>query len=125
MVGMKALIVVGTRSEVVKMAPLLKAQKIEPKIEMRVCVMTDSCGVRDEAPSLRRPIFVTRETTERPEAVTADAVRLVGMEQAAIFMQASHLHHDPVAYAPTARASNPYGDGKSALRIRNMLVCAC
>ncbi|WP_233883670.1 non-hydrolyzing UDP-N-acetylglucosamine 2-epimerase [Paraburkholderia flagellata] len=88
-------------------------------------LVTDSGGVQEEAPSLGKPILVTRETTERPEAVTAGTVRLVGTDQATIVMEASRLLDDPAAYASMARAGNPYGDGRAAQRIRDILVRAC
>jgi UDP-N-acetylglucosamine 2-epimerase (non-hydrolysing) len=79
-------------------------------------VLTDSGGVQEEAPSLGKPVLVMRETTERPEAVTAGTVRLVGTDPEVIFAAAAELLTDPAAYARMAHAVNPYGDGKAALR---------
>lgn len=80
-------------------------------------ILTDSGGVQEEAPSLGKPVLVMRETTERPEAVDAGTVRLVGTDEALIIREASRLLDDPVAYEAMARAHNPYGDGKATGRI--------
>ncbi len=80
-------------------------------------VLTDSGGVQEEAPSLGKPVLVLRETTERPEAVLAGTVRLVGTDEATIVREVSTLLCDPVAYAEMAQAVNPYGDGRSAPRV--------
>jgi UDP-N-acetylglucosamine 2-epimerase (non-hydrolysing) len=79
-------------------------------------VLTDSGGVQEEAPSLGKPVLVMRETTERPEAVTAGTVRLVGTDADVIFDEVSTLLTDPQAYERMARAMNPYGDGQAARR---------
>jgi UDP-N-acetylglucosamine 2-epimerase (non-hydrolysing) len=79
-------------------------------------VLTDSGGVQEEAPSLGKPVLVMRETTERPEAVTAGTVRLVGTDSETIFDEVSTLLTDRQAYERMARAMNPYGDGKAARR---------
>lgn len=80
--------------------------------------LTDSGGVQEEAPSLGKPVLVLRETTERPEAVTAGTVRLVGTDEDRIVRELSTLLRDPAAYAAMANAVNPYGDGHAAPRIR-------
>jgi UDP-N-acetylglucosamine 2-epimerase (non-hydrolysing) len=84
-------------------------------------VITDSGGVQEEAPSLGKPVLVMRDTTERPEAVDAGTVKLVGTNQAAIVREAARLLDDPVAYDAMARAHNPYGDGHAATRICDIL----
>ncbi|QCW52502.1 UDP-N-acetylglucosamine 2-epimerase (non-hydrolyzing) [Nocardioides dongxiaopingii] len=81
-------------------------------------VLTDSGGVQEEAPSLGKPVLVLRDTTERPEAVVAGTVRLVGTDEDAIVAAASRLLLDPVAHAEMAQAVNPYGDGLAAARVR-------
>ena len=81
-----------------------------------VAVLTDSGGVQEEAPSLGKPVLVMRETTERPEAVTAGTVRLVGTNEHAIVDGISQLLTDERAYAAMAKAVNPYGDGRAAQR---------
>lgn len=84
-------------------------------------VITDSGGVQEEAPSLGKPVLVMRDTTERPEAVEAGTVKLVGTDRAAIVREAYRLLDDEAAYDTMARAHNPYGDGQAAERIRNIL----
>ena len=80
-------------------------------------VMTDSGGIQEEAPSLGVPVLVMREMTERPEAVEAGTVRLVGADQKNIVKNVSELLDDPAAYDAMAWAHNPYGDGNSSGRI--------
>ena len=80
-------------------------------------ILTDSGGIQEEAPSLGKPVLVMRETTERPEAVEAGTVRLVGTSAEAIAGEAAKLLDDPARYAEMARAHNPYGDGQAAARI--------
>ncbi|HEU5393267.1 MAG TPA: UDP-N-acetylglucosamine 2-epimerase (non-hydrolyzing), partial [Candidatus Methylomirabilis sp.] len=80
-------------------------------------ILTDSGGIQEEAPSLGKPVLVLRDETERPEAVEAGAVRLVGPHRDAIVRATSELLQSPEAYARMARAVNPYGDGKAAGRI--------
>jgi UDP-N-acetylglucosamine 2-epimerase (non-hydrolysing) len=84
-------------------------------------LVTDSGGVQEEAPSLGKPVLVMRDTTERPEAVDAGTVKLVGTNHTAIVRETHRLLDDPAAYEAMARAHNPYGDGKAAARIRDIL----
>lgn len=84
-------------------------------------VLTDSGGIQEEAPSLGKPVLVMRDNTERPEAVTAGTVLLVGTDVERIVGSAKALLDDPVHYAQMANAHNPYGDGKASLRIREAL----
>jgi len=79
-------------------------------------VLTDSGGIQEEAPSLGKPVLVMRENTERPEAVTAGAVALVGTDRSAIVAEVSRLLDDARGYESMARAVNPYGDGRAAER---------
>src|SRR5207244_3362346 len=79
-------------------------------------VLTDSGGIQEEAPSLGKPVLVLRETTERPEAVAAGTVRLVGTEEASVIEAVRTLLHDQSEYAAMANAVNPYGDGRAAER---------
>ncbi|WDR02938.1 UDP-N-acetylglucosamine 2-epimerase (non-hydrolyzing) [Devosia algicola] len=79
-------------------------------------VLTDSGGVQEEAPSLGKPVLVLRETTERPEAVSAGTVKLVGTNEALIIDEVSKLLTDKAAYNAMAKAVNPYGDGHAADR---------
>lgn len=80
-------------------------------------IITDSGGVQEEAPSLGKPVLVMRDTTERPEAVEAGTVKLVGTDAELIVTEAVRLLDDPAAYEAMARAHNPYGDGKACGRI--------
>jgi UDP-N-acetylglucosamine 2-epimerase len=80
-------------------------------------IITDSGGVQEEAPSLGKPVLVTRDTTERPEAVEAGTVRLVGTDTGALVAEASMLLDDRHAYEQMSFAHNPYGDGRAAERI--------
>lgn len=79
-------------------------------------VLTDSGGVQEEAPSLGKPVLVMRDTTERPEAVSAGTVRLVGTHTGTIVAETLRLLTDATAYASMASAVNPYGDGAAAPR---------
>lgn len=79
-------------------------------------VLTDSGGVQEEAPSLAKPVLVMRENTERPEAVVAGTVKLIGTDEEKIFESVELLLNDAAAYDQMALASNPYGDGKAAIR---------
>ena len=80
-------------------------------------IITDSGGIQEEAPSLGKPVLVMRDTTERPEAVAAGTVRIVGSSEARILEEARRLLSDPAHYARMATAHNPYGDGHAAERI--------
>lgn len=84
-------------------------------------IITDSGGVQEEAPSLGKPVLVMRETTERPEAVEAGTVRLVGTDVVKIVDQATRLMTDRAAYEEMSYAHNPYGDGKATGRILDTL----
>ena len=79
-------------------------------------ILTDSGGVQEEAPSLGKPVLVMRDTTERPEAVDAGTVKLVGTDRQAIVDNVSKLLEDSQAYESMSRAHNPYGDGKAIER---------
>lgn len=80
-------------------------------------ILTDSGGIQEEAPSLGKPVLVMRDTTERPEAVAAGTVKLVGTNVDLICSEANRLLNDPEAYQAMAFAHNPYGDGKACTRI--------
>lgn len=85
-------------------------------------LLTDSGGIQEEAPSLGKPVLVMRDTTERPEAVEAGTVRLVGTDRARIVAEAARLLDDEAAHAAMARAHNPYGDGRAAARIAAIIA---
>jgi UDP-N-acetylglucosamine 2-epimerase (non-hydrolysing) len=84
-------------------------------------ILTDSGGVQEEAPSLGKPVLVMRDTTERPEAVEAGTVRLVGTDAGAIAGGIERLLVDPAEYERMSFAHNPYGDGRAAQRILEAL----
>jgi len=80
-------------------------------------ILTDSGGVQEEAPALGKPVLVLRETTERPEAVAAGTVKLIGTDKKRIYDETKALLLDPLEYDRMSGACNPYGDGKAAKRI--------
>ncbi|MCL6589836.1 MAG: UDP-N-acetylglucosamine 2-epimerase (non-hydrolyzing) [Firmicutes bacterium] len=80
-------------------------------------IITDSGGLQEEAPSLGKPVLVLRDKTERPEAVAAGTVKLVGTDPETIRRETNELLHNPLEYQKMSRAVNPYGDGKAAQRI--------
>jgi UDP-N-acetylglucosamine 2-epimerase (non-hydrolysing) len=84
-------------------------------------LITDSGGVQEEAPSLGKPVLVTRDTTERPEAVEAGTVKLVGTNSAVLIEEVNKLLNDLSSYEAMSRAHNPYGDGQAAQRICDIL----
>ncbi|HRY12512.1 MAG TPA: UDP-N-acetylglucosamine 2-epimerase (non-hydrolyzing) [Syntrophomonadaceae bacterium] len=85
-------------------------------------VMTDSGGLQEEAPSLGKPVLVLRDTTERPEAIQAGTVQLVGTVQNNVYKAARRLLLDRSQYDKMAQAINPYGDGKAAIRIVRVIT---
>ena len=80
-------------------------------------IITDSGGVQEEAPSLGKPVLVMRDTTERPEALEAGTVKLVGTDAELIVKEAQNLLDDAAAYENMSKAHNPYGDGKACAKI--------
>ena len=86
-------------------------------MEQSTLVLTDSGGIQEEAPGLGKPVLVMRDTTERPEAVAAGTVKLVGTSYDLIVKEVSMLLDDQAYYSSMAQASNPYGDGQACKRI--------
>lgn len=84
-------------------------------------IITDSGGIQEEAPSLGKPVLVMRETTERPEAVVAGTVKLVGCNKETLVMEAEKLIVNQNEYEIMSRAHNPYGDGKACYAIKKIL----
>jgi UDP-N-acetylglucosamine 2-epimerase (non-hydrolysing) len=91
-------------------------------LDISTLMLTDSGGVQEEAPALGKPVLVMRETTERPEGIAAVTAKLVGTDADRIVAEAERLLDDEAAYAAMARAHNPFGDGRSAGRIAELLA---
>lgn len=87
-------------------------------------ILTDSGGIQEEAPSLGKPVLVLRERTERPEAVEAGTVRIVGFDEARIVSETDRLLTDTAFYDSMSRAINPYGDGRASERIVPIVLSA-
>ena len=85
-------------------------------------IITDSGGVQEEAPSLAKPVLVMRNTTERPEAIDAGTVKLVGTNPAKIISEAQLLLNNPIEYEIMTQADNPYGDGNASIKIIKFLL---
>jgi UDP-N-acetylglucosamine 2-epimerase (non-hydrolysing) len=113
---------------------LLKGQKnvflVEPQEYLPFCylmqksklILTDSGGIQEEAPSLGKPVLVMRETTERPEALAAGTVKLVGTNKTKIETEVSKLLQNEEEYKRMSKAHNPYGDGNASKRIIEFLT---
>ena len=84
-------------------------------------VLTDSGGIQEEAPSLGKPVLVMRDETERPEAVDAGTVKLVGASKKEIISSVSELIKNKKSYEVMSESINPYGDGKAVMRIVNII----
>jgi UDP-N-acetylglucosamine 2-epimerase (non-hydrolysing) len=91
-------------------------------LDISSLMLTDSGGVQEEATALGKPVLVMRETTERPEGVVAGTARLVGTDADRIVAEAERLLDDPTEYEAMARAHNPFGDGRAAERIVELLA---
>lgn len=91
-------------------------------MEKSFIILTDSGGIQEEAPGLGKPVLVMRDTTERPEAIDAGTVRLVGTDRAAIVDNVTRLLNDAEFYGSMSEAVNPYGDGKASPRIADRLA---
>lgn len=103
---------------------LIDPQEYLPFVYLMVrsyLIITDSGGIQEEAPALGKPVLVTRDTTERPEALAAGTARLVGTETDSIVQSASELLDDEAAYLHMSQAHNPYGDGHASQRIAAIL----
>ena len=105
----------------------MKRKAIEIKLIiflMEICnlVLTDSGGIQEEAPGLGKPVLVMRDTTERPEALEAGTVKLVGTDFDKIVSEVSKLLNDQQYYNTMSKAVNPYGDGMACQRIFDVLA---
>lgn len=84
-------------------------------------ILTDSGGIQEEAPSLGKPVLVMRDTTERPEGISAGTLKLVGTSEETIYLEFNRLLNDKNEYLRMSKASNPYGDGHACKRIADIL----
>lgn len=91
-------------------------------MEKSTIVLTDSGGIQEEAPGLGKPVLVMRDTTERPEALEAGTVKLVGTDYDMIVKEVSVLLDDSTIYEAMSKAVNPYGDGNACERISTALL---
>ena len=104
---------------------LIEPQEYLPFVHLMSCshiILSDSAGVQEEAPSLGKPVLVMRDTTERPEAVAAGTVKLVGSDTDTIVKEFSLLMDNPYLYEKMSMAKNPYGDGMASHRIVETLL---
>lgn len=101
----------------VRMIPPLTYEEFVNLMDRCYLVLTDSGGLQEEAPALGKPVLVLRDTTERPEAITAGTVKLIGTRREKIIEETSSLLTNAAAYRKMATAVNPYGDGRASKRI--------
>lgn len=106
----------------VKMIEPLDVFDFHNFINKSYCILTDSGGIQEEAPSLGKPVLVLRDTTERPEGIEAGTLKLVGTDEDVIFDETKKLLEDFDAYNAMSKANNPYGDGKASVRIVDTIV---
>ncbi len=110
----------GAEPRIKIVEPLSYEEMIKAMVQAYL-VITDSGGIQEEAPSLGKPVLVLREKTERPEAVAAGTVKLVGTDPDKIYNTANTLLNNREEYMKMSKAVNPYGDGKATIRIINIL----
>jgi UDP-N-acetylglucosamine 2-epimerase (non-hydrolysing) len=113
--------ILGSVSNVTLTEPLDYRDMVQA-MKLASFVLTDSGGLQEEAPALGKPVLVTREVTERPEAIEAGTARLVGSDRSKILAEASALLDDRRAYEQMAQSVNPYGDGQAARKIVEALL---
>ena len=111
----------GTPANVARIAPLDYTHFIRA-LELCDLALTDSGGVQEEAPALGKPVLVMRDTTERPEGVTAGTAKLIGTDEDRIVSEVFTLLDDKAAYSAMARAHNPFGDGQASNRIARIVA---
>ena len=115
--------IVGARTNIALIDPLDYPHFIRA-LDLCHLALTDSGGVQEEAPALGKPVLVMRDTTERPEGVTAGTAKLIGTGEDRIVAEVSALLDDRTAYAAMARAHNPFGDGHASRRIARIIATA-
>ncbi len=115
--------ILGTRANVARIEPLDYPHFVRA-LGMADIVLTDSGGVQEEAPALGKPVLVMRETTERPEGISAGTARLIGTDEDRIVSEIFTLLDDTSRYSAMARAHNPFGDGHAAAKIAKVVAHA-
>ena len=121
-------IVVKTAEEVfgecerVRLIKPLEVVEFHNLLNKSYLILTDSGGIQEEAPSLGKPVIVLRDTTERPEGITAGTLKLAGTDEERIFNLIDELLSDSAVYKNMSLASNPYGDGKASERIVDAII---
>ena len=113
--------ILATQDRVFLIAPVDYLEMVH-LMDRSYLIITDSGGIQEEAPTLGKPVLVTRTVTERPEAVERGCASLVGTDRETIVREASRLLTDPAAYSRMAQVANPYGDGKACQRIVDILL---
>ncbi|WP_342069667.1 non-hydrolyzing UDP-N-acetylglucosamine 2-epimerase [Yoonia algicola] len=113
--------VLGDNPDIFLLEPLAYADFVL-MLDRAAVVLTDSGGVQEEAPALGKPVLIMRDTTERPEGVSAGCAKLVGLDTAEIVAQTNKLLDDPVAYKSMSQVQNPYGDGTAAKQIVDIIL---
>lgn len=109
-------------SDRVKLIEPLEVFDFHNFINKSYLILSDSGGIQEEAPSLGKPVLVLRDTTERPEGITAGTLKLVGTSEDVIYEETKRLLTDKVAYEEMSKASNPYGDGLASKRIVDAII---
>ncbi len=112
--------IIGDHPRIRLIEPVRYEQLVE-LMHRSTLLLTDSGGIQEEGPSLAKPVLVMREVTERPEGIEAGVSRLVGTGRAAIVADVARLLSDPAAYREMATGKNPYGDGRAAERIADIV----
>jgi UDP-N-acetylglucosamine 2-epimerase (non-hydrolysing) len=113
--------VLGSHPDIFLLEPLAYADFVL-MLDRAAIVLTDSGGVQEEAPALGKPVLIMRDTTERPEGVTAGCAKLVGLDTEMIVTQTNKLLDDPAAYKAMSQVQNPYGDGTASKQIVDIIL---
>ena len=109
-------------SDRVKLIDPLEVVDFHNFMKKAYLILSDSGGIQEEAPSLGKPVLVLRDTTERPEGVTAGTLKLVGTDEAQIYQQTKQLLENETEYNKMAQAVNPYGDGTASRQIVDAII---
>ena len=113
--------ILGNNERIKLIAPL-EVIDFHNFINKSYIILTDSGGIQEEAPSLGKPVLVLRDTTERPEGITAGTLKLAGTEEETIYELAKELLTNKIEYEKMSKAVNPYGDGKASKRIVDAII---